>query len=458
MKALNITLLEITRALSEVLEASNTPDEILYAVLKAITSGEFFGFNRAFILLLDDEKNLYGYAATGPANLYEAGQIWEQLARENVTLTDMIQSYTEEKMKNETEKFRHILDKLHFPASMLNSENCLLGKILRSRRAEVLSICEDIDGFNLIKALGVEKAAAVPLSAGEKNLGLILADNFVTRKEITKTTLLTLETFVLQASLSLSRAFLIKKLKGTIETLEKKNREIEEYQKKTLELEKMAAIGDLVYHLAHEFKNPIVVIGGLANAILEDTEKNDKRYPFITAIIEEISKLDKILHDTVQGLRSQLFAKRERVELQELIDREIDNMKEYANSKQIEIDFVKVNYPVYLNLPRDTFANVMENVINNAIEAINSNGKIKIWIEHKGDNISIYIQDTGKGIPAEIQNKIFEPFFTTKSQGSGLGLYNVQQILKALGGKMVLVNSEVNKGTTFEILIPALLP
>ena len=123
--------------------------------------------------------------------------------------------------------------------------------------------------------------------------------------------------------------------------------------------------------------------------------------------------------------------------------------------------------PVIAN--KNQIQQVTVNLCSNAMDAMPQGGKLivrtkKISLNGK-DAVEIQIQDTGLGIPPEIKSKIFDPFFTTKDtsrgedpqliKGTGLGLFIVSQIVKRCGGR-VFVESEVGKGTTFVIALPAL--
>jgi signal transduction histidine kinase len=95
----------------------------------------------------------------------------------------------------------------------------------------------------------------------------------------------------------------------------------------------------------------------------------------------------------------------------------------------------------------------MYNLIRNSIEAIGGKGTISIYSHVQGESYRIYIQDSGSGIPKEIQKTIFEPFITTKDSGTGLGLTIVKRIVENHQGKIELFSSS-EKGTTFIITFP----
>ena len=458
MKALTHTLVRLTRALSEVFEKSDNPEEIIHALLSAITAGEALGFNRAFVMLFDNEGNLYGYMATGPISPEEADKIWREIEEKKLSLEDIINSYSPEKVKEERDKFSFILNNLKCDREYLNKPGCIIGTVFETQKATLIKTYELEEVPEYIRILGTEEIVIIPLEVGKKKFGVIMADNFITKTRVTKTTLLVLESFALQASTALSKAYYVNELIEKIKELEEMNRLIQEYHKRTLELEKIANIGSLIYHLAHEFKNPIVVIGGLAKAILDDTPEEDPRRPFVEAIIEEITKLDRILHHTVQGLRHEAFKKRERADLVGLIEKKIKSLEGYAKSKKVNIEFAKPPNPIYLNLPIETFEDVIENLLTNAIDAMPDGGTVNVWIEREKGMINVYFKDQGTGIPRELKDRIFDPFFTTKKKGSGLGLYNVRQILKGLGGDIELVETTPGKGSLFKIYLPEVIP
>ena len=99
---------------------------------------------------------------------------------------------------------------------------------------------------------------------------------------------------------------------------------------------------------------------------------------------------------------------------------------------------------------------VIENVVKNAVDAMEANGKVQVTIKRVPENVIIDIEDNGKGLPAKLQKRIFEPGFSTKKRGWGLGLSLVKRIVSDYHkGKIFVLSSEVGKGTTFRITLPA---
>jgi two-component system, sporulation sensor kinase D len=143
----------------------------------------------------------------------------------------------------------------------------------------------------------------------------------------------------------------------------------------------------------------------------------------------------------------------------DLVD-ELEETKEYIRTRSSQ----KVKFT--LNVPPNTdrvamlnpplFSWVIENLFRNAIDAMGGQGSITLDVSRQPDTITVDITDTGKGIPKSKYKTVFEPGYTTKDRGWGLGLSLCKRIIEDYhGGKIFVKNSEVNKGTTFRIVLKA---
>ncbi|MGY0408569.1 MAG: sensor histidine kinase [Polaribacter sp.] len=131
---------------------------------------------------------------------------------------------------------------------------------------------------------------------------------------------------------------------------------------------------------------------------------------------------------------------------------------ESRSSKQISFYFITSDDEISVNLNTELFGWVIENLIKNAIDAMLGKGELKLNIENKQQKIKITIADTGKGMPKKLFKQIFKPGFTTKKRGCGLGLSLSKRIVEDYHkGKIVVQKSEINKGTTFQILLDKVL-
>lgn len=124
------------------------------------------------------------------------------------------------------------------------------------------------------------------------------------------------------------------------------------------------------------------------------------------------------------------------------------------SSKQVIFKFESSKNEIYARINLQLFSWVIENLVKNAIDAMEGKGKITLAINENEKNVTITISDTGKGIPKHLQHEIFTPGFTTKKRGWGLGLSLAKRIIEDYhNGKIAVLKSELGKGTTFAITL-----
>jgi hypothetical protein len=124
------------------------------------------------------------------------------------------------------------------------------------------------------------------------------------------------------------------------------------------------------------------------------------------------------------------------------------------SSRLIDFKLSTPHTPIYVNLNESLFSWTIENLVRNAIDAMKGKGNLSIEIKQDLHWVYIYIKDSGKGIPKSKYHTIFNPGFTTKKRGWGLGLSLSKRIVEEYhNGKIKVYESELNKGTTFQIAL-----
>ncbi len=232
--------------------------------------------------------------------------------------------------------------------------------------------------------------------------------------------------------------------------------ELREYHKIELDSkEKMATIGEMAARMAHEVRNPLT---GISNAIEVIIKKmnDDENKP----IMEEIRRQAKRVNDAISNLlqfshRSEL--KLEETDINERIRALCFFVKNQAHNKVIEFKSeLQPGLPLVM-LDSEQIENALLNLALNAIAAIEVEGRIscKTLFNSENNTILLCVEDTGQGISEETMKDIFNPFFTTKTEGTGLGLTIVKEIVEKHKGKM-WVESEEGVGTRFYISLPVL--
>ncbi|WHY64011.1 PAS domain S-box protein [Cytobacillus firmus] len=227
-------------------------------------------------------------------------------------------------------------------------------------------------------------------------------------------------------------------------------------RKKTEEVlhrqDKLAAVGQLAAGVAHEIRNPLTTMKGYTEFLQLD-ETNEERQEYLSIILDEIDRVNHIVEDFM------VLAKPKAAELEErdiipIIKNVISFLEFEARKREVKIRFEYERDIIQIECDENRLKQVFLNFIKNGIEAMPDGGDITVRAAIINNQVQIAIQDTGVGIPQEKLKNIGEPFFTTKKNGNGLGLMVSFKIIESHNGK-VFIESELNKGTTFNIVLPA---
>lgn len=215
--------------------------------------------------------------------------------------------------------------------------------------------------------------------------------------------------------------------------------------------DKLAAVGQLAAGVAHEIRNPLTSIKGYTEYLqLDETDINRQEY--FDIILDEINRINEIIEEFLDLAKPQTLLM-ETKNIVPIIRNVISLIEFDARKKHINLFFNYVQEEIYVLCDENRLKQVILNFIKNATEAISEGGEIKVTIELKEEKVHISISDTGVGIPPDQLRKLGEPFFTTKKSGNGLGLMVSFKIIESHLGQ-VFVDSEINKGTIFNIVLP----
>lgn len=233
---------------------------------------------------------------------------------------------------------------------------------------------------------------------------------------------------------------------------------MENLNKMAIELQKNEVLKtDFISNVSHEIKTPLAVIQNYSTLLQDDTLDSEKRKEYaktlisaskrITDLITNILKLNKLENQEIQE-------KHEAFNLTEAIAENVVEFETIIEKKNLELncDFDEV----MIFSSKSLLEIVWNNLISNAIKFTPNGGKIDISLKRKNKNVEIKVSDTGLGMTSETGAKIFEKFYqgdtSHSTQGNGLGLALVKKVIDILGGE-IAVQSEINKGSTFTILL-----
>lgn len=225
--------------------------------------------------------------------------------------------------------------------------------------------------------------------------------------------------------------------------------------------ERLASLGRLVAGVAHEVRNPLATIRLRVQMCRRDAaDPKVKESCFIA--LEEIERLNGIVNRLLSFARP-IQLQLEPVDLRGLVRERIRSFEDLALQRQVQLMTNLPNKNFLTLVDKDRMAQVFDNIIQNALEAMADRGgtlSVTVTSHTKQDDtpadISVEFQDTGKGMDASVVGHVFDPFFTTKPSGTGLGLSISHELVRAHGGD-IRIDSQEGRGTSVRITIPASL-
>jgi signal transduction histidine kinase len=446
-----ISELSIICEVGNALRSTLNLEEILEIILIGVTAGQGLGFNRAFLLLLnEEEKLLEGKIAIGPSNPAEAKRIWEDLSTKKQSLEEVLHSYKDALRKKDI-LVNDLVKKLRISSS--DQKNFLIQSMQQKKALSVRKDETDSEtNKSIFEILGADSLAVVPLVFKDKVNGVLLADNSINQKPIEEEDVKLMQIFAHHVSTAIESSKLYQKLAEQVNKLEEANQRIAENTQRLLRAEKLSVLGEITSQVAHELRNPMTIIGGFARSLLKKKDVQDSDYEYMKIIAQETERVEKVL-DNVLNFTKPEKANLEKVDLNQIVDQTLEMMEGEINSDKITV--MKCSHP---DLPRvmvnpDQIRHALLNIFRNAIWAMPQGGILSITTKKKGSFAKVEIKDTGFGIPKEHMGSIFDAFFTTKPESSGLGLTISSEIIKNHGG-LILAESEKGKGSTFSVLLP----
>lgn len=347
----------------------------------------------------------------------------EYMKKINEQLSDRVSRI--DKIKNSHAKFEHQIEKLQ-SGKNLQSKNPIMDII-----DEIIDVPEAIKVNSELSTL-IEKYATEKLDLMKK---LFNNEKKQTRELNQK----------LKENLS-SIAISELKLKRERDNLEI---ELREKTKRLVQAERLSAIGELSARLAHDLRNPLTVIKGVVE--ITKTRNNLNNIGFSSKQIDmmerAISRMSNQIDDVLEFVKIQSL-RTTRNSLLDTIGLSLAKIK--------KSDKIKINIPdkdVEFVYDADKIEVVLDNLLTNALQAINDSGEITIRVNDLENDVVVEVEDSGSGVPDDIISKIFEPLFTTKIKGTGLGLASCKSIIEQHGGSITVKN----KPSIFTIKLPKML-
>lgn len=227
-----------------------------------------------------------------------------------------------------------------------------------------------------------------------------------------------------------------------------------------IQTDKLSALGIMASSFAHEVNNPLATINVYAEDLIdrihagdEDLDEDEMEH-YLRKIKENTERCKRITGNLLNFSRKNDWTE-DHIRVKEIIENSISLVEHQLKKKRIQLELQVVEALPPIMGDGLKLMQVLVNLINNAVDAMESEGRLIVSAERNGEVLSIKVTDSGHGIPPEAMDKLFDPFFTTKpiGKGTGLGLSVCYGIIQQFGGN-IQVDSHQGEGTTVEFQLP----
>ncbi|HTP51350.1 MAG TPA: GAF domain-containing protein [Anaeromyxobacteraceae bacterium] len=293
--------------------------------------------------------------------------------------------------------------------------------------------------------LGVKSALGVPLIRGGNAVGALV----VVQRQARVFTPAEVKRVVAVANplaVAVENARLFEELRRSYADLSRT-------QKRLVEQERLAALGELSAVVAHEVRNPLAAIFNSVGSLRRMLEPTGDAELLLGVIDEEADRLNRTVGDLLD------FARPAQPSLRpEALDRLVEETLAVALAREGGIQVTRDYAPVPpVPLDARQVRQALLNLVVNAVQAMPRGGRLHVRSRVDGAYARLEIGDSGPGIPTEMRKKVFEPFFTTKATGTGLGLAVVRRIVESHGGTVEALDA-AGAGALFALRFPLVPP
>lgn len=236
-----------------------------------------------------------------------------------------------------------------------------------------------------------------------------------------------------------------------LDSLEASRKAFERVNQEMIQQKALAKMGSFSLMIAHEVKNPLSIINSSLDILIKDLSLSSNN-TMVVYIKDEIRRLNRLIEDFLMFARPVKPTIRS-VDLNGMLRDIIERFEIQKQGLAIDIESRIPLAPCSADADKDLLTRGLSNIIKNACEASNKNGRVCIDASVQDDIWMVEVNDRGEGIDPKHISKIFDPFFTTRSKGTGLGLAFASQVVKSHGGIVMAENREQG-GALFRVELP----
>ena len=209
--------------------------------------------------------------------------------------------------------------------------------------------------------------------------------------------------------------------------------------------------------VSHELRTPLTAIRGHVSALIEGVVDDAELVAASLGTVEaEAMRLERLVGDIIDLAKldtHRFTAMREEVDMGRLVDQAYETFRDEARRRSIDFSRELLARPV-IESDGDRVLQIVVNLLSNAFAATPNGGRISLELEQLDRAVHVAVEDSGPGIPPEKRENLFRPFVSESGGGTGLGLAIAKELATLLGGRIEL-DSEVGRGSRFELVLPA---
>jgi two-component system, NtrC family, sensor histidine kinase HydH len=432
-------------SISNTMHSTINLNELIYMILKAVVAGMTPIFERAMLFLVNERSGVI-QGMQGVAS--DPSLVNKDMKADEILNSGCLEISEDEVARQKDSAFSRMVKETRMP---LDKSLNVYSRAVLDKKLYFISDAanEGQEERDFSERFGVKAFAAVPLQVKGEAVGLVIVDNPLTDRIISRDDLLFLQLLMNQAGTAIENSMLQIRIEDA-------HRDFREIQQRLIQGEKLAAIGEMAASIAHELKGPLVSIGGFAKRLERKFVPGSVERKYSETIVHEVSRLEKMLTDTL------FFSKKATIcyapcNINSIVEDSLAVLATTLEEKKIRIRLRLYSKIASFLGDCQQLKQVFINLFSNAADAMKESGTLSITVaptKLDGDNaLSVTVSDTGGGIPVEILNDIFNPFFTTKECGTGLGLPISHRIVSNHGGR-ILVHNRPGIGAQFKVILP----
>ncbi|MCP4754619.1 MAG: PAS domain-containing protein [Proteobacteria bacterium] len=229
--------------------------------------------------------------------------------------------------------------------------------------------------------------------------------------------------------------------------------EVRTLRKEIARSQRLASLGSLAAGVAHEIRNPLSSIKGFATYFKERYHDVPQDLKTADIMIREVERLNRVVGQLLELSRPVEISSLS-TDIGSLLQESLKLVEQQASEKNIAVRTVFPKETVEMDIDRDKIKQVLLNLYLNAMDAMETGGRLSVELSRseEGKSARIKITDSGAGIPKQDLSRIFDPYFTTKTTGTGLGLAVVHNIVEAHHGQ-IKAESRLGEGSIFTLIL-----